>query len=1036
MPQIPPVLITAVRDQRAVLFLGSGASRDAIHPTNKSIPLGDDLRDLISDRFLGGALKNRPLVAVSAMASNEAGLSAFQQYIREVFVDFQPADFHKLIPHFRWRAIATTNFDLLIERAYGQVNGLQTLVKSVKDSDGFDERMHQEVSPVGFYKLHGCIDHYTDFEIPMVLGNEQYASYSLYRERFYSRFRDLAYECPVIFSGYSLADPHIQQMVFDLTSPEIKRPQFYCVAPGMDDIEVRYWAQHRVTVIDMTLSAFLSDLDTAIPAASRTLPKALGGGELSIRTHYRVAGARESIGLAAYLAQDATHVHAGLTTESQNAQEFYKGYDRGWGCILQNLDVRRTVVDSVLVDAVLTSEKNDRPSDIFMLKGPAGNGKSVALKRVAWEAAVTYEHLVFYSGGVAGLRFDPIEEIYRLTGKRILLFVDHIALYRFDIKSLLDRCRGSHIPISVFGSERDNEWNIYCENLEPYVSQDFAVRYLSQPEIEQLVGLLDRHQSLGMLRDKSHEERIDAFVSGAERQLLVALHEVTLGLPFEKIVFDEYERIEPPMARRIYLEICALHQFGAPVRAGLISRSSGVSFQQFGTEFLAPLDKVVLVEEDRHTHDLSYLSRHPHVASMVFFQALPTAEEKYDLLASMIDNINTDYSSDRETFGRMMKGRGIAEILPNVDLGRLLYDRAEASAPRDAFIPHQRAVFEMAHPGGALALAEDAAARAYALNPRNNSIQHTQAEIARRQANEASDPLRKSALRRFTRQKIGREANKLSEFDLHTRARLALDELKEDLSAVGKITDRALPSHILEAARDAENAISRGLQMFPESSLLLSAEAAYRDLFDQKKEAVAALRKAFTKNPRQDWLAIRLARRYSDDGNYGEAFIVLDTCLKDNPSSKLVHLEYARILERSGGTRSLILDHLRRSFTDGDNNFEAQFWYGRELFLQGSYPESKTVFERLNQRAPGRFRTRSAALVERSVGESTLFGGTVQRLEEGYAFLEMDHLQSALFSSRGDSEDTEWQQLSRGRRLQASIGFNRKGARAVNVTAA
>jgi hypothetical protein len=41
MADFPPSLIDAVKDQRAILFLGAGASHGALHPENESVPLGD-----------------------------------------------------------------------------------------------------------------------------------------------------------------------------------------------------------------------------------------------------------------------------------------------------------------------------------------------------------------------------------------------------------------------------------------------------------------------------------------------------------------------------------------------------------------------------------------------------------------------------------------------------------------------------------------------------------------------------------------------------------------------------------------------------------------------------------------------------------------------------------------------------------------------------------------------------------------------------------------------------------------------------------
>ena len=133
MTDLPTSLTNAIRDQRAVLFLGAGASYNATHPSGTPIPQGNDLRDRICDHFLEGQLKDKPLTAVSAIASNEVGLTTFQSFLRDLFEPFGPAPYHFLIPTFRWRAIITTNFDLLVERIYALThNPLQKLVKTVK----------------------------------------------------------------------------------------------------------------------------------------------------------------------------------------------------------------------------------------------------------------------------------------------------------------------------------------------------------------------------------------------------------------------------------------------------------------------------------------------------------------------------------------------------------------------------------------------------------------------------------------------------------------------------------------------------------------------------------------------------------------------------------------------------------------------------------------------------------------------------------------------------------------------------------------
>jgi tetratricopeptide (TPR) repeat protein len=1031
MDALPQLLVDAVREQRAILFLGAGASIGAPHPKGVNIPLGDALRDQISEKFLNGELKNKSLVAVAAMAANDHGLTSLQTFIRDLFLPFTPADFHLLIPSFRWKALVTTNFDLIIERAYEDRgnDAVQHIVKTVKDGDQFDSRVNQTSLPVGYYKLHGCIDYFLDEDIPLVLGQEQYASYETHRRRFYARLRDLAYEYPIIFCGYSISDPHIQQLIFDLTDKKIARPWYFYVAPDVTDIETRYWSQHKIQCLKGSTSELLKALDAAIPMIARKLPPLVGGGTLSIRKHYRIPGASESDALKLFLENDVDHLHGSMPVEYQDPVQFYKGYDTGWGCISQNLDVRRAVCDSILVDAVLASEDSRKTADLYVLKGAAGNGKTVALKRVAWDAGVVYDQMALWVTTAAGLNKQIVREIYDLTGKRCFFFVDRIALLRNEVRDLLEYCRSEKIPITIVGAERDNEWNFYCEHLEKYVRQEFTLGYMSGKAIRLLLELLERHRALGLLANQTIDQRIDAFTQRAEKQLLVALHETTLGLPFEKIVLDEFNGIYPAEARQIYLQICALHQFGAKIRAGLISRVSGVSFVEFGQRFLLPLKNVVMVEDDEHGKDYFYSSRHRHVAELVFNQVLAKDEDKFELLSNLMGAINVDYSSDSETWRRLIRGRSVAHMFLSVELGRLLYDRAQELTPNDPFILHQRAVFEMAHAGGSLFQAEKASKAAADMLPANRSISHTQAEIARRQADTTEDALLKQSLRRFARDKLGISGSRFSEYDFGTRARLALDELREFLQSGANLDSPTL----LQATKEAQIAVQQGLVAYPESAELLAVEADLHQLFEHAEKARVALEKAFNLNPRLDWLAIRLARIYVRDGKLAAAEAALAKCLENNPGSKVGHLQMALLAKKMQRPPSLVMDHLARSFSQGDNNYEAQFWYARELFLQHHVVASKAAFERLNEIAPGRFRSVPSAFDAELSGTPINHRGVVVRREEGYAFINFPDFGVRIFASRGETPSQSWASLQSNMAVIASIAFNRRGPRATNI---
>lgn len=157
LPKLPTSLVEAVKAQRCVLFLGAGASKEAKSPDGKAPPDANQLRDLLAQHFFKKDMPNRDVMAVAEMAISVGG-SAAQVYekVRQIFTGYNPQETHKLIPTFGWRAIATTNYDTIVEQAYREApDRIQQIVPFVKDDEPIDERLRAEANPVPYLKLHG-----------------------------------------------------------------------------------------------------------------------------------------------------------------------------------------------------------------------------------------------------------------------------------------------------------------------------------------------------------------------------------------------------------------------------------------------------------------------------------------------------------------------------------------------------------------------------------------------------------------------------------------------------------------------------------------------------------------------------------------------------------------------------------------------------------------------------------------------------------------------------------------------------------------
>src|SRR5690242_17830704 len=118
--EIPEILITQVREQRAVVMLGAGASCAAKTKKGKKAPSTKELGDLLADKFLAGEYKGLPLHQIGEYAINETDLGSVQMFIKDILEPLEPTEGHLGLCNFGWHGIATTNYDRLIEKAYEQ----------------------------------------------------------------------------------------------------------------------------------------------------------------------------------------------------------------------------------------------------------------------------------------------------------------------------------------------------------------------------------------------------------------------------------------------------------------------------------------------------------------------------------------------------------------------------------------------------------------------------------------------------------------------------------------------------------------------------------------------------------------------------------------------------------------------------------------------------------------------------------------------------------------------------------------------------
>ena len=632
------------------------------------------------------------------------------------------------------------------------------------------------------------------------------------------------------------------------------------------------------------------------------------------------------------------------------------------------------------------------------------------------------------------LRPEVFVEIYELTKTTIYLFVDQLALHVDKIHNLLKAAEQRSLPLVIVGAESDADWNTFCGLLESsFDPEERRVANLSTREARELIELLERHHCLGLLADKTYDERVDAFMGRADRQILVALHELTQGKPFEEIVFAEHRNVHPEQARQLYLDIATMHQFGVNIRAGTISRISGIELEDYQKDFFYPLENIVRVETDTYSGDYCYRTRHSRVATLVFRQVCADDSAKAAQFIRLLEGMDVGYSSDRRALEEITKGRGLVENFSRPESVRLIFETAVKLAPTQAFLHQQWAIFELNHSHGSISDAEKHAADAHELDLKSKPILHTQAEIDRRRANEEPSLILRESLRRRVRARLA-ELPAHDRFTVSSRCKLLVDEVSD---LVQELSDDAKPHEALffaEKVRDAETSLVRAQQEFPDDSDIIQVEARLRSELDQQDRALRALERAWAAGPRGSGLAVRVARIYEARNRDGEAEKVLKEALVRHPDDKGAHHMLAlHYLRQENFDPNIVEQHLRSSFSVADHNFEERFVLAEFFFYRGQMKDAADLFSFIDEKAPGSFRrvaSRRESVITSLLGR---YSGMIEAMKPKFFFIRSAAFPNSIFAHNSTVDPDVMSDLSISRDINFRIRFNRAGPVALNI---
>lgn len=655
--------------ERTVLLLGAGASIPS------GAPSGADLAHRLSQILAGGAVDSDDLSEAATLLEARSGREALVKAVRDELAPLKPDGGLLALAAQPWRAIYTTNFDRLVERAYRHAGKALAVVRS-----NFEFSAIEREGGTPLFKLHGCISQ----DISMghvgrvVLTESDYELYSDFREILYDRLALDLLTCDVLIIGQSLRDQDLRNTIKRAVAIKDGRG-----APGRvralvyeaDEARAELQRQRGIEVALGGLNELIYALDTSGPNSTEA-PKVDDRGRLLLKPTLRVA--------AIDIDQALNH--------RPDVIRMYNGRAASYADIATGATFVRTARDR-LVEGLMDDWQ------IASIVGVAGVGKSTLARQVLCELhrqdVYCWEHVNAFP--LDADEWLAVEGQLASADRMGAVLVDDCSAELRDINRLVDRLAAlerRHLLLLLTASTQ--QWRPRLKSKHIFARGHVErLSRLTEGEIRHLVTLVNDNAELGALVEqpfaaltRSEQER--TLRERASADMYVCLKNVFGADELDHILLTEFADLESDQ-QDVYRLVSGLQSIGAKVHRQLVLRYLEVRADEV-KRLLEGLEGVV--DEYDIAPDLGlygWEARHQVIAETIAKYKYSEQEALYSLLDRVIDHLNPSVRVELRTIREMCNAEmGIRSV--HDPLRRLvLFERLVKLAPGER-IPRHRVI--------------------------------------------------------------------------------------------------------------------------------------------------------------------------------------------------------------------------------------------------------------------------------------------------------------------------------------------------------
>jgi hypothetical protein len=626
-----------------ILLLGAGASI-----TNKKY-LSSQIIDYYEDKIgISHDISDITELLDVLETTDYFDRKEFDGFVYELLSRLAVTETQRSIVRLPWQQIITTNYDLLIEKAYEEIRGSETIfeiksIRSINEYNSFTLR-----NELRYIKLNGCM---SDKSLhPFVFSSNDFRKSKKYHETVLKNLKSASYKTNFLSIGYSFADKFGEKLLNTLDEKDYREKRWlFKVDPNANEKLASFYASKMICIIKMSSDEFFERYKLWEDALYE---KKYPGLVLKSSDSHQISISPK---IAYNFKNSIVQLNDSFYGSFISKHEFYNGEEPNYNVILKGYDIKKTkTLDKVKSKIFKTVDENSSTLiPIFFLVGTFGAGKSTFAYRLIQTIqqskefkAVTLEIVEIDTNIIKSLP-SLIESI---TEDYLILLVDNVennSVFKslMALRTAISSRQINHMKVLFVVPIRENMLKVNTLDLDYKNIYELPVDTKLDPnEISDFVANL-KECSIIDYRDNLEKNAIIYKIQNAyEGDSFVSLIELASNGKHFLALRDAYRQLSQE-CRDAFIYTALLHRLKLLMPASLLRKLVSKPWDAFIKDVIKAEGKGILIQEEKPmengAQDLFFRTKHPIIADKLIAEIVKGNEKKYNCYTFILSKLLT-----------------------------------------------------------------------------------------------------------------------------------------------------------------------------------------------------------------------------------------------------------------------------------------------------------------------------------------------------------------------------------------------------------